>query len=333
MNEMLIVVILQNILLFTNFCIFAKPKDYRFNFSQVALIVVMLLLSAASFFLVKKYMILFSMASCMIASILFFKNSCVKSINSLTISMVAYLLIDYLVVFVLSLFEKRYEFYTNDILYMFILIIPILGTNSYLNKKIKNLEDPILAVVTTIITIIVYSINIYSMKIELNSRSLLIISFIFILLISIAFILLSLYYRRQHQLHLNQYYNALEMSFEENRTFRHDYNNLMSTLGSLLEREDLSGLKDYYHELFDYSNDYIFGKSRNIEILTRISNGAVRGFLFSKIREAEKKEVKIVVNVYGEVKKIAMGNIELIRVLGIIIDNAIEEVEEQKKGK
>lgn len=131
-------------------------------------------------------------------------------------------------------------------------IIPVISVCFFLRKLIKNLEDSILASITTTIMIIVYGINIYSMKIEMNTENVLFIFIIFITIIILALLLLTLYYRRQQKLYLKQYYGELENSFNDIREFRHDYKNLIVTLGMLVENEDLQGIKTFYNSMTEY---------------------------------------------------------------------------------
>ena len=332
MIELLITVILQCILYFTVFCIFAKPRSYRFKYSEGIIIAVLLGIASAAFFFIGKLMVIITMCTCILTGLLFFKNTLSKSLNSLSISFVTYLLIDYLVVFILSIFERKYGFYTNNIVYAIISAIPVISVCFFLRKLIKNLEDSILASITTTIMIIVYGINIYSMKIEMNTENVLFIFIVFITIIILALLLLTLYYRRQQKLYLKQYYGELENSFNDIREFRHDYKNLIVTLGMLVENEDLQGIKTFYNSMTEYQKNEIISGSHNLERLTRIRIDYLRGFLFSKIREAESRNVDVFVEVSGKIESVNMNRVDLVRVLGIILDNAIEEVETIGRG-
>ena len=151
-------------------------------------------------------------------------------------------------------------------------------------------------------------------------------------MIILARLLVTLYDSRQQKLDRRQYYGDFENSFNDIREFRHDYKNLIVTLGMLVENEDLQGIKTFYNSMTEYQKNEIISGSHNLERLTRIRIDYLRGFLFSKIREAESRNVDVFVEVSGKIESVNMNRVDLVRVLGIILDNAIEEVETIGRG-
>lgn len=328
-----IAAILQNFLIFINYCIFAKPTGFRFLLRQLLLITGFMILCAVSFMLFEKYMIVFTAFSFYIIGVYIFKNTFARTVNWIGINLTSFLIVDYLTVFLLSLIESKFQIVFNNFLYLVIVAFPTIFTSSFLSKRIKNLEDKILLLVIVPVTVLIYAVNIYSMKIELNSRNLIIIFMIFMIIVFIALLLLALYYRKKQQTYLNQYYQELENNFNDIREFRHDYKNLIVTLGMLVENNDMEEIKKFYKSIVKYEDNKNIHKSRNLEHISRIAISYLRGFIFSKIREAEMLMVEVLVEVPDPIKQINLNQIDLLRILGILMDNGIEEISQLGKGR
>lgn len=330
--ELFFAVTLQNLLIFMNYFVLAKPKYFKFSIKQSLVSMVLIILSGLSFLYIQKYMIIVTAISLIITGLIIFRSTVIKTINTVSISLGTFLLVDYFIVFILSLIEKKYGFLFSNFAYLLIVALPSIATSKVIKSLIKDFENKVLLFVVMPTVVILYAINIYSMRIELNSRNIILILSIFIIIVLFALLLLMLYYRRQQKIYLKQYYDELENSFNDIREFRHDYKNLIVALGMLVENEDLPGIKTFYNSMTEYQKNEIISGSYNLERLTNIRIDYLRGFLFSKIREAEIRNVDIFVEVSDKIESVNMNRVDLIRVLGIILDNAIEEVETIGRG-
>ncbi|QQK08325.1 sensor histidine kinase [Miniphocaeibacter halophilus] len=146
-------------------------------------------------------------------------------------------------------------------------------------------------------------------------------------------IYLHLIVKLEREKFLDSYYDSLEKNYNEVRKFRHDYKNILITLNGLIKQNDLDGIKDFYYSITDEDKEIIFNKSFNLDRLSNIHIKYLKGFLFNKIREAEEKNVDVFLDISDYIENINIKNVDLIRILGIILDNAIEEVESLGQGK
>ncbi|MGL5066543.1 MAG: sensor histidine kinase [Sarcina sp.] len=125
----------------------------------------------------------------------------------------------------------------------------------------------------------------------------------------------------------------LAEEYKEFKTFRHDYQNILISISGYIEEKDLEGLeKFFYNEIFDNNpieniNIINYGMVFNIDI------PEVRGLILSKINEAEKRNIKIGVECKSKIKDLTIDKIKIIRILGILLDNAIEGAKEHKNPK
>ncbi|WP_123862764.1 sensor histidine kinase [Enterococcus durans] len=124
------------------------------------------------------------------------------------------------------------------------------------------------------------------------------------------------------QLHL--YISELEKNYTEMRRFRHDYKNILLSIESYIESKDLDGLSEYFHTNIQQvsstmlENDFTLAKLSNIEIK------AVKSLLANKLIIAQELGIDTNIEIYDKIEKTTIGDLTLVRSLGIILDNAIE---------
>lgn len=113
----------------------------------------------------------------------------------------------------------------------------------------------------------------------------------------------------------------LEENYDEVRSFKHDFCNIMQSLGGYIYAEDLEGLKRMYEKVFDECKKV--NKKQFINS-TVINNPALYNLICYKYLQAEEKGVKLNIGVFTDLTKLNINDYYLCRILGILIDNAIE---------
>ncbi len=126
---------------------------------------------------------------------------------------------------------------------------------------------------------------------------------------------------REEDLKQQKFYNeSLRSTLFELRRFRHDWINNLIVIDSMIKMNKSNELKKYVSELIDNCSQHA-----NTQIYD-IKNAGLFGILSSKINLAYEKGVTVDLSVIGEVEDIPGIKIsELCEVLGIFLDNAIEE--------
>ena len=228
-----------------------------------------------------------------------------------------YLCIMYLFVLILILFLKnknlklnilddidkknKYIIFINFVLGILALIVQSFITFYYLDKL------PILMTFLSFVSLLAYfSINIYSltrvMKLNLTTKKL-------------------------ESAESNN--NTLHILHDNVRGFKHDFDNIVTTIGGYIRTEDMKGLKKYYLQLEDdcqrVNNLYLL----NPEI---INNDGIYNLLTKKYNEAEEKDIKVNITFLLDLSTLHMKIYEFARILGILLDNAIEASSECEEG-
>lgn len=118
-----------------------------------------------------------------------------------------------------------------------------------------------------------------------------------------------------------EYNNTLHILHDNVRGFKHDFDNIVTTIGGYIRTEDMEGLKKYYLQLEDdcqrVNNLYLL----NPEI---INNDGIYNLLTKKYNEAEEKDIKVNITFLLDLSTLHMKIYEFARILGILLDNAIE---------
>ncbi len=109
------------------------------------------------------------------------------------------------------------------------------------------------------------------------------------------------------------------------RCFKHDFNNIMQTIDACIDIEDYDTLKHYFNSLMKESN--------HMNLLDRLNskakeNPAIYSMLISKYRLAEKKNINMNIEVLIDLKRFNKKSYKISRMLGILLDNALEACEE-----
>lgn len=120
------------------------------------------------------------------------------------------------------------------------------------------------------------------------------------------------------------YNTELENTLDTLHEIRHDAKNLLLTMGAFVERSDDEEMKEFYQtNIVPFMQDAL---ARN-ELQTRLKileDDCLKSFLYYKIMEKTAQGIPVLVNLTCALPQ-EIGHGDLIRLLGILIDNAAEE--------
>ena len=126
------------------------------------------------------------------------------------------------------------------------------------------------------------------------------------------------------------YIQELESIQSSMRSFRHDYKNMMSSLYLQSREGNIEEIEKNIHGLIDDFDENIDRKMNLTVQMANIQISEVKSLLYKKITEIQKKGIDFRMEVMYPVEETGMKPLDLSRVLGILLDNAIEAVEQVK---
>lgn len=117
------------------------------------------------------------------------------------------------------------------------------------------------------------------------------------------------------------YNKTLTILHDNMRCFKHDFNNILQAIGGYIQINDMEGLKKYYKQILKDCD-----KVNNLYVLSPdvINNPAIYSILASKYYSADAKGITISLDVFLDLNDLKMQVYEFTRILGILLDNAIE---------
>lgn len=149
--------------------------------------------------------------------------------------------------------------------------------------------------------------------------------------------------RKKAQLEMNSLYSdAYDQLITLVRVRQHDLKSHINTILSMIYTTDS------YEELIEKQKeycDYVMEQNEKTKLVLSTGNPLISGFLYSKIQEAESKGIEFEYHVGIKGTDTIVPEYELIEMMGILVDNAIEElgkdgaendkasVEEEKRTK
>lgn len=124
--------------------------------------------------------------------------------------------------------------------------------------------------------------------------------------------------------YLSEYSHHIESLYQEIRSFRHDYTNILVSLNESIKSRNIDSVEEVYHSVLENTDKKFYQSKYDIAKLSNIQGDAMKSIVSAKLLKANSMGVAISVEI-PEV--IGVPNIEIldfITILSIFLDNAIE---------
>ena len=128
-----------------------------------------------------------------------------------------------------------------------------------------------------------------------------------------------------------RYIESLEGMQKEMRRFRHDFKNMMSGMYLQAKDGDLEAVQSFIQDMTADFDSQVGSQIRQLTQLGNIHMAEVKGLLLGKLDEMKKGQIGCEIEVLRPFYGTKMRVTDLCRCLGILIDNAMDEVRGQEK--
>lgn len=118
---------------------------------------------------------------------------------------------------------------------------------------------------------------------------------------------------------------TLESMHDKTSAFRHDIPNILQGMSGYINRNDMNGLKTYYSQFVEDIHSVTTLGTLSPKV---INSPAVYNLLANKYYKAENLDIKVNLEVFLDFNTLNMKTYEFARILGILMDNAIEATSE-----
>ena len=121
------------------------------------------------------------------------------------------------------------------------------------------------------------------------------------------------------------YNNSLTVLYDNVKGFKHDFDNMVNIIGGYIQVNDIEGLKNYYASL-----EKDCARVNNVRMLNPniINNPGIYNLIVSKYKKATDLDITINFEFFFDFENLHMPIYEFSRILGILLDNAIEAAKE-----
>lgn len=123
---------------------------------------------------------------------------------------------------------------------------------------------------------------------------------------------------------LKEYTSIIEEMSQDLRKFRHDYTNILMSIDSYVQEKDLEGLNEFLKKDLLPQNNYLNENKSHFANLQNIKLTGVKGLVFSKLLSAQNLNIAVHIDIEKPIEDINMNYLDLCRILGILLDNAME---------
>lgn len=234
------------------------------------------------------------------------------------------------------------EYYGTLISVLFISAIAIILINVKIIKKFllkivngsNKLKSSYLTA-SALLLILIMNILLVTVYHDVNIETIILVNFVFIIMC--ACILYKNLVDGSNIVKMQVENKALLNNLEEyekmldyQRVANHENKNQLLVVRSLLKENENSDALNYVNEVLDDKkddNDVLFGRAK------KIPSGGLQGIVYQKMLVMNDKNIKPILDVSNSVKKFKFENLDtklnydICRIIGVFLDNAIEETE------
>lgn len=224
-------------------------------------------------------------------------------------------------------------------------IVTVFLKKMVIPKIIRDKTTLKIAAIVFFFTIIVYFINICSDRFSVLARFLVISNELFTVLYGVMstiiycvllFIKKKEFETREQQKemrHLIEYSEQIENNYLALRKFKHDYKNILFSIEDYIQTKDIEGLQKYFYQSIKATETIFEENNLPIASISNLKIREIKSIILSKLYVASQRGVEVNVMIPTPITDIAISKVTLVRMLGIILDNAIEESAFLEKGK
>lgn len=297
------------------------------------------------FFIPDPYGTFINLIICPILIILFFKTTILKSIISEFFPSLLFVVVDSILLkflyccfditssqaLAVALYRIIFSIFEYTTIFLLYLILKKLNINIISLESVTKNQKLILILnfIFGIIAIIsqTYIIMYYSHFVPVSIIVLSISSLIIYFIISIYSLVSTskLNIAKQNLEETRMMNKTLTILNDKIRAFRHDFNNIIQALGGYVQAKDLDGLEKYYSQLLKDCQEVNNLTGLNPD---SINNPAIYSLISSKYYLATEQGIEFNLDIFMDLNSIDMKIYEFCRILGILLDNAIQATQE-----
>lgn len=247
---------------------------------------------------------------------MFIFNVDVNTISVVPIYRISYLLILYAFLFLISLFLKNFKRIKFNL---------DLFDNLDKNTIIILFINLLLGLLTLCMQLFITTYYVDILPISITLLNFVILTFFLLFSIFSFSRMIKLSITRRDLQNAEEYNKSLQILYDKVKGFKHDSDNIISTLGGYLDNNDINGAKSYFYEV---KRDCKI--TNNLAVLNPsiINDPGIYSLLNNKYFKASELGINISLELFLDLSTLKVNTYKFSRAIGILLDNAIEAASE-----
>ncbi|WP_076460080.1 GHKL domain-containing protein [Limosilactobacillus caccae] len=133
---------------------------------------------------------------------------------------------------------------------------------------------------------------------------------------------------------LQTYTSHIEEMFDDLRRFRHDYKNILTSLGGAIEEGKIDEVRSIYDRTIMATSNDLEERTAVLSHLANINDLEIKSLVYSKVITAIDKDIAVEVEVVDPITLSSKVDVlDAIRIISILFDNAINAADKAAGGK
>lgn len=214
--------------------------------------------------------------------------------------------------------------------------------------KIKKEDLAGYLIASAYLIFLIYDLRIYISEMPPETKEKIIIDMMFIFIVLLFFIGITvtlsisknkqlMFDKKQKEFEyaaMEKYTEEINKQYQEIRKFRHDYINILSSMEHYIREKEFEQLAEYYYQNI-LPTKRIFEKNNlHLNDIQKIKSSEIKSILITKLVLAQEKNISVQVEIRDDFSlPNTIDPVIFIRILGILLDNAIEELESLNDGE
>jgi len=130
--------------------------------------------------------------------------------------------------------------------------------------------------------------------------------------------------KKFEQEYLQNYTDEIVSLYNEIRGFRHDYAGMMVSMQTAIDSQDLQEIDRIYNEVFVKANHKLRSDKYTYFDLNNLEDSALRSVIAQSIANARVHNIEYTLEVKDIISPLSMELLDLVRVMSILLNNAVE---------
>ncbi len=130
-----------------------------------------------------------------------------------------------------------------------------------------------------------------------------------------------------------RYYEELSKNAQQLRNFKHDFQNICLGINLAIKSGDIDEITDYFHQHIQKAGQQLIQQNNDLLKLEMIQSLPIKSLFYAKLGILDPARLTLTIEIHDDIELPKLTEAPLVRGLGIILDNALEELAELNSGK